>query len=168
GRALPPVAEDLQPSWQKLQFARPVLLANGSVLEGRGELFELIYSCTAGAVVASMLAYLAAQLCDVYLFHFWKNLTGGRHLWLRNNGSTLVSQLVDSVVVVSVTFGAAYLRDEISGSALLALLWSNYLFKMFAALADTVPFYLAVRLLSRYLRIGQARRERPVPRQHPA
>ena len=47
-----------------------------------------------------LLAYLAAQFCDVRLFHFWKKLTRGRHLWLRNNGSTLVSQLIDTVAVI--------------------------------------------------------------------
>ena len=51
--------------------------------------FYRIRQLTIGAVFASMIAYLAAQLCDVWLFHFWKRLTGGRHLWLRNNGSTL-------------------------------------------------------------------------------
>ena len=53
--------------------------------------FYRVRQLTMGAVFASMVAYLAAQLCDVYLFHFWKRLTRGRHLWLRNNGSTLVS-----------------------------------------------------------------------------
>ena len=50
-----------------------------------------------------MIAYLAAQFIDVQLFHFWKRLTEGRHLWLRNNGSTLVSQLVDTVAVILIT-----------------------------------------------------------------
>ncbi|MGB5681348.1 MAG: queuosine precursor transporter, partial [Polyangiales bacterium] len=56
-----------------------------------------------GAVTASMIAYLAAQFIDVHVFHFWKRLTGGRHLWLRNNGSTLVSQLIDTVSVILIT-----------------------------------------------------------------
>ena len=56
--------------------------------------FYRIRMLTMGAVLASMVAYLTAQLCDVFLFHFWKRLTNGRHLWLRNNGSTLVSQFV--------------------------------------------------------------------------
>ena len=51
------------------------------------------------AFFASMAAYLLAQLIDVQLFHFWKRVTHGRHLWLRNNASTMVSQLVDSLVV---------------------------------------------------------------------
>ena len=49
--------------------------------------------------LASMIAYMAAQFTDVWLFHFWKRLTDGKHLWLRNNGSTLISQIVDSVCV---------------------------------------------------------------------
>ncbi len=48
---------------------------------------------------ASMAAYLLAQMVDVYLFHLWKRRTHGRHLWLRNNGSTMLSQLVDSLTV---------------------------------------------------------------------
>ena len=68
-----------------------------------GALFFDLQHLAFGAVVASMLAYLTAQFCDVYLYHFWKKLTQGKHLWLRNNGSTLVSQLVDSTAVILVT-----------------------------------------------------------------
>ena len=65
--------------------------------------FYRIRTLAFGAVIASMIAYLAAQFCDVYLFHFWKRLTNGRHLWLRNNGSTLISQLVDTIAVILIT-----------------------------------------------------------------
>ena len=65
--------------------------------------FYRIRALTFGAVAASMIAYLAAQFCDVYLFHFWKKLTKGKHLWLRNNGSTLISQMVDTVAVILIT-----------------------------------------------------------------
>jgi hypothetical protein len=153
GQALPAVSPENQPPWQMLEFAKPVHLPDGSSIPRRGELFTLIYACTAGAVFASMAAYLAAQFCDVYLFHFWKRLTKGRHLWLRNNGSTLVSQLVDSVVVISLTFGAAFMRGEQTLRNLLILIASNYAFKFTAALLDTAPFYLGVRWLSRYLEI---------------
>ena len=66
--------------------------------------FFQIRSLAFGAVTASMLAYMAAQFCDVYLFHFWKRLTNGKHLWLRNNGSTLISQWVDTVAVIYITY----------------------------------------------------------------
>lgn len=149
--ALPGAAPELQPPWQTLSLAEPVGLPNGSSISGDVELFTLIYSTTVGAVLASMLAYLAAQYCDVQLFHFWKRLTRGKHLWLRNNFSTLVSQLVDATVVIGVTFGAKFLAGDMGLKAMLALIGSNYLFKMLVALADTIPFYLLVNYLSRYL-----------------
>lgn len=125
---------------------------------GRLPLFFEIRKLTLGAVVASMVAYLAAQLCDVQLFHFWKRLTKGRHLWLRNNGSTLVSQLVDSFAVITIThFYAASLPIE-AAQALWPQLWvfifTSYVFKVVAALVDTLPFYLGVKWLSRYLCIS--------------
>ena len=153
GQALPGVPVDQQPPWQVLHFSQPVFLPDGSQIAEQGELFTLIYACTAGAVFASMAAYLAAQFTDVYLFHFWKRLTKGKHLWLRNNGSTMVSQLVDSLVVVGLTFGAAFLRGEQTLAMMGTLVASNYAFKLVAALLDTGPFYLGVRYLSRYLEI---------------
>ena len=119
--------------------------------------FYRIRLLTMGAVAASMIAYLTAQLCDVYLFHFWKWLTKGRHLWLRNNGSTLVSQLVDTVAVISIThFWAHALPIDAAaplGPQLGFFIASGYVFKLFFALLDTLPFYLGVRWLSRYLEI---------------
>jgi uncharacterized integral membrane protein (TIGR00697 family) len=128
-------------------------MPSGDVASGSVELFQLVYACTSGAVVASMLAYITAQFCDVQLFHFFKRLTKGRHLWLRNNFSTLTSQLVDSIMVISVTFGATFIAGEITVAALLMLMGSNYLFKMCVALADTLPFYLLTAKLRKYLEI---------------
>ena len=120
---------------------------------GQIELFHIVYTCTRGAVVASMCAYMAAQFCDVYLFHFWKKLTRGKHLWLRNNGSTMISQLVDSIAVIFITFWGAWRRDEIAFGVLIALIGSSYLFKLIVAALDTIPFYIGVKSLSRFLQI---------------
>ncbi len=111
-----------------------------------------------GAVIASMIAYFAAQFCDVYLFHFWKKLTNGKHLWLRNNGSTLVSQMVDTVAVILITHFLAHalpLPPEGRSLTLHLMLFivTGYAFKFVCALVDTIPFYIGVRYLSRYLRI---------------
>ena len=137
-----------------LQLAAPVTLPNGSVVESEVGLFQLIYATTSGAVFASMLAYIAAQYCDVQLYHFWKRVTKGKHLWLRNNFSTLLSQLVDSVMVVTVTFGAAFLAGDIAIAALATLVGSNYAFKALCALADTLPLYLSVHWLRQYLQLS--------------
>lgn len=64
--------------------------------------FDSVFTLPGVLIFASMSAYLVAQLMDVRLFHFWKRVTHGRHLWLRNNGSTIVSQLVDTVIVNSI------------------------------------------------------------------
>ena len=112
---------------------------------------------TMGAVMASMIAYLAAQLCDVYLFHFWKKLTDGKHLWLRNNGSTVVSQFVDTFAVITITHfwanGLPVKADEPIWPQLWMFIGSGYVFKLLVALLDTVPFYIGVKYLSRYLQI---------------
>ncbi len=141
------------PPWQTLNLAEPLYLADGSKVQGKIEMFHLIFSSSVGAIFASMVAYLTAQFVDVQLFHYLKKLTKGKHLWIRNNGSTMVSQLVDSVAVIGVTFGAAYYRGDITWAALLALFWSNYLFKFIAAALDTLPFYYLTRKLSKYLQI---------------
>ncbi|MEB3264154.1 MAG: queuosine precursor transporter [Synechococcus sp.] len=116
-----------------------------------------------GAVGASMVAYLAAQFTDVRLFHFWKRFSRGRALWLRNNGSTLVSQLVDTTAVVLISHYANHVLPVRPGEPVLPQLGSyiasGYLFKFLAALADTLPFYLLVAWLRRWLAVPGAGRE---------
>ncbi|NBC83319.1 MAG: queuosine precursor transporter [Bacteroidetes bacterium] len=110
-----------------------------------------------GATAASMLAYLTAQFVDVHVFHFLRKKTKGKRLWIRNNGSTLTSQLVDSLAVVFITYyftHAIIVPDDISVTKyLLILILSNYFFKMFAAMVDTIPFYFGVKWLGKYLQI---------------
>jgi queuosine precursor transporter len=125
--------------------------------EGEGVFYD-VQRLAFGAVTASMIAYLVAQLVDVQVFHFWKRWTGGRHLWLRNNGSTLVSQLVDTVAVILITHFAARglpVEDgEPLAPQLLTFIVAGYSFKVLAALVDTLPFYLGARWLGRYLRVA--------------
>lgn len=134
----------------------------GGVLPSAGgddDVFMRVRELTFGAVTASMIAYLFAQLVDVQLFHFWKNVTRGRHLWLRNNGSTLVSQLVDTVSVILITHALAGLplaAGEPVFGQLLVFIAAGYVFKLLAALFDTLPFYVGVRWLTRYLRLPPA------------
>jgi hypothetical protein len=119
--------------------------------------FYRIRMLTMGAVLASMIAYLSAQFCDVFLFHFWKRLTRGRHLWLRNNGSTMISQFVDTFAVITITHFYARALPIDAAAPLWPQLWifigSGYMFKLAVALLDTIPFYLGVGFLSRYLEI---------------
>ena len=93
-----------------------------------------VFGQSARAIFASMVAYLIAQFLDVRLFHFIKEKTKGRHLWLRNNGSTLFSQLIDTICVMSILFWEQ--------PNLIGLIITGYVFKLLAALADTPLFYL--------------------------
>ncbi len=126
---------------------------------GRLPVFFEIRALTFGAVTASMIAYLSAQFVDVYVFHWLRRLTKGKQLWLRNNGSTLFSQLVDTVAVILIThflthgLDAVIKQDEPLWPQLIALILTGYVFKIIAALVDTIPFYIATKYLRRYLRI---------------
>jgi uncharacterized integral membrane protein (TIGR00697 family) len=91
------------------------------------------------------------------MFHFWKKLTKGKHLWLRNNGSTMISQLVDSTAVIFITFWVSFRSGERTLGAMLVLVGSSYLFKFSVAAVDTVPFYIGVKYLGAYLRIDPRR-----------
>ena len=130
-----------------------------------GRVFFELKTLAFGAVAASMFAYLAAQLCDVYLFHFWKRLTKGRHLWLRNNASTMVSQLVDTTAVILITHFYAGALPVDPGQPiwdqLAVFIASGYVFKLVIAAIDTGPFYLGVRWLSRYLEYDPITESKP-------
>ena len=67
--------------------------------------FESVFTLPGTLVLGSMTAYLCAQLLDNRMFHFWKARTKGKHLWLRNNASTMVSQAADTVIVNSIFLG---------------------------------------------------------------
>lgn len=136
--------------------------ADAGVYRETGWTFYQVRHLAFGAVVASMIAYLAAQFVDVYVFHFWKRLTRGRHLWLRNNGSTLVSQLVDTTAVILITHFYAHAlpvdRAAPIWPQLIVFIISAYAFKLAAALLDTIPFYIGTHYLSRYLKIDPMQR----------
>lgn len=133
-------------------------LVDGNPVDSSGNTppFFAIRAMAFGAVGASMVAYMAAQFCDVYLFHFWKRLTGGKHLWLRNNGSTMISQLVDTTAVIVITYlfvnNGLPLSAEVSDVVELGIfIATGYSVKLLIALVDTIPFYFGVAWLTRYL-----------------
>lgn len=129
-------------------------LPDSTGISGATSTFESVYQFMIGNTLASMFAYLTAQTIDVKLFHFWKNLTKGKHLWLRNNGSTMVSQLVDSTAILSILYVAGNLGDAVNSiSALIILIINSYLFKFLFALFDTPIFYWSTYKLRTILAI---------------
>ena len=138
--------------------APEIVEETGLPAPGLGDyIFYQLRQYTFSATLASMVAYLTAQFVDVHVFHYIKKKTEGRMLWLRNNGSTLTSQLVDSLAVVFITFSftnAIQIPPEYTTAKFLTILiLSNYFFKLIAALVDTVPFYLSVQFLTLYLQM---------------
>lgn len=136
----------------------PVIEQNGLPnIHDPNRTFFQIREWTRMATLASMIAYLTAQFVDVQIFHMLKKLTKGKALWLRNNGSTLTSQMVDSIAVILITYFYANAIHITPGDTvahgLVILILSNYVFKMVSALIDTIPFYIGVRLLSKYLQL---------------
>jgi len=91
---------------------------------------------------ASMAAYLLAQLVDVRLFHFWKRMTRGKHLWLRNNASTMISQFVDTLTVNTIFLYNNTTVFNGSVGDLVHVIVSAYLFKVVIAALDTPFCYL--------------------------
>ena len=114
------------------------------------------YFLALGTIIASMIAYFLAQYIDVSVFHFLKNLTHGKYLWIRNNGSTMVSQLVDTTAVIFITHYLTYSipipegKSEVEG--LITLVLYAYIFKFIAALVDTPIFYISVKYLKKYIK----------------
>ena len=107
--------------------------------------FHNVFGLTGVAVSASMTAYLLAQLIDIRIYHFWKNYTNGKHLWLRNNASTMTSQFVDtSAVLLLLCFFKA-----IQWEMFWPLLWSGFFFKVLIAAIDTPFLYLFVGIIKK-------------------
>ena len=102
------------------------------------ETFKFVFSKTIIAVGSSMFAYLFAQFIDIRIYHFWKNLTKGKHLWLRNNCSTWISQFVDTLSIISLL---CYF-EVLPWSSFKGLLISGFLFKVLVAFLDTPFLYL--------------------------
>ncbi|MDB3874028.1 queuosine precursor transporter [Flavobacteriaceae bacterium] len=105
------------------------------------------------AVLASMLTYLFAQFIDIRVYHYWKKLTKGKHLWLRNNFSTFTSQFVDTFTIVSLLILFGILPEE----KFLVLIISGFIFKVIVAILDTPLLYLFVWMFRRKfnLKIGE-------------
>ena len=102
--------------------------------------FNQVFALSPIAALASMIAYLLAQFVDIRIYHFWKNLTQGKMLWLRNNFSTFSSQLIDTVLVV----GLLSIFGVLEWKLFWGLVISGFLFKIIIAALDTPLLYLFV------------------------
>ena len=104
--------------------------------------FNKVFGNSWRVIFASMTAYLCAQLIDVRIYHFWKEKTAGKHLWLRNNFSTVFSQLVDTTLVVCVLFIGVRSHSEI-----MQFILDGWLFKILCAFIDTPLLYASTAFI---------------------
>ena len=110
------------------------------------ETFNKVFGNSWQVIFASMTAYLCAQLIDVRIYHFWKEKTAGKHLWLRNNFSTVFSQLVDTTLVVCVLFLGVRSHSEI-----IQFIIDGWLFKILCAFIDTPLLYASTAFIQNEL-----------------
>ena len=117
------------------------------------ETFHQVFGLSAIAVFASMVAYLFAQFIDIKIFHFWKQLTKGKHLWLRNNFSTFTSQFIDTFTVLFLLCCFKILPWNMFNG----LLISGFVFKVIVAALDTPILYGMVFLFRKKfnLKVGE-------------
>ena len=113
--------------------------------------FTQVFSLSPLAVLASMIAYLSAQFVDIRIYHFWKKLTQGKHLWLRNNFSTFASQIIDSATVILLLC----LFGVLPWSLFWGLTLSSIVFKLLVAAIDTPFLYLFVGMFRRRFKLKE-------------
>ena len=115
--------------------------------------FSKVFSLSGLAVLASMMAYLFAQFIDIRIYHFWKKLTKGKMLWLRNNFSTFSSQFIDTITVI----GLLCFFNVLEWSSFTGLVVSGVVFKILIAFLDTPLLYLFVFMFRKKfnLKVGE-------------
>lgn len=112
------------------------------------EKFSEVLGLTPRITLAGFIAYLISQHHDVWAFQFWRKKTGGRHLWLRNNASTIVSQLLDTVIFTVIAFyGVAPVWE---------IIWSSWIVKIIIALVDTPMLYSSIWLMRKIPEVDQS------------
>jgi len=109
------------------------------------EAFLEVFNPSLRIIGASIIAFFIAQIHDVFAFEYWKKITQGRFLWLRNNASTIVSQFLDSTIFMFLAFYLA--TPDYTVEFIFALTIPYWLLKVLIALADTPLVYLGVRWL---------------------
>lgn len=110
--------------------------------------FSSIFGQGMWIIIGSLVAFLVGQLVDVFVFHFIKTKTGNKYLWLRSTGSTLVSQFIDSFVVLIIAF---YIGGNWPLKLVLAVGVVNYIYKFTVAIVLTPLLYVVHGIIDRYL-----------------
>jgi len=112
------------------------------------EVFSNVFGQSLWIIVGSLVAFVASQVLDVWVFWVFREITGGKMLWLRSTGSTVISQIIDSIVVIGIAF---WLPGKLTTSQFLNLAATNYSYKLAIAIGMTPVIYLVHGIIDRYL-----------------
>ena len=123
----------------------PAVKGDGLITDDQ---FSAVFGQSMWIIVGSITAFLVSQLIDVTLFHFLKNRTGKKMLWLRSTGSTIISQLFDSFIVLGIAF---WLPGKINSETFVASAFTGYSVKLLIAIGLTPLIYLGHYLIDNYL-----------------
>jgi queuosine precursor transporter len=115
--------------------------------------FQAVFGQSLWIIVGSVIAFGVSQLVDVGIFWLVRYKTGGRYLWMRATGSTVVSQFIDSIVIIGIAF---WLPGKIQTSEFLTVAASNYSFKLIVALGITPLLYAGHAVIDRFLGVDEA------------
>ena len=110
------------------------------------EQYATVFGSSMRMTIASLISFVVAQQLDVFMFSLWGKITKGKHLWIRNNMSTIVSQLIDTTIFEFIAFW--HLTPKFTTSYIFSLILPYWLFKVVFALLDTPFCYLGVWWLS--------------------
>jgi queuosine precursor transporter len=117
--------------------------------------FQAVFGQSLWIIAGSIIAFGLSQLVDVGVFWLVRHKTGGKHLWMRATGSTLVSQFIDSIVIIGIAF---WLPGKIKTEEFFIVAGANYSYKMLIALAVTPLLYIGHSIIDRYLGIEESHR----------
>jgi len=104
--------------------------------------YNLVFENSIRIILASLVAFILAQYHDIWAFNFWKKITHKKHLWLRNNLSTIVSQVIDSSIFMFIAF--FMVTPEFTILRIISMIWPYWLLKVGFAVLDTPLCYLGV------------------------
>jgi uncharacterized integral membrane protein (TIGR00697 family) len=110
--------------------------------------YQAVFGQSLWIIAGSMIAFAASQLVDVAIFWLVRHRTGGKYLWLRATGSTVISQLIDSFVIIGIAF---WLPGKVKTSEFFIVAASNYSYKLLIALAVTPLLYAGHSIIDRFL-----------------
>lgn len=121
------------------------------------EEFSKVFSQSGYLIIGSVIAFLVGQLTDIFFFGVFKRITKGKYIWLRATGSTAISQLVDTIIVIGIGF---YLPGKVSFDQYMNMIMTGYFIKLIFAIVLTPLIYLVHYMMKKMLHVNEINYEK--------